>query len=273
MTSEKSSKDDSAEPCANCGHKKSKHLNCGICCWYHPTKDIECKCKEFIPQKETCANCGHEAKYHLIDLDTDNLYRDCGVPSCPCEKFKSKSEICECGHEECLHGFKERPCQIQGCPCKKFIPQKETNVQRFGDAILISPKPQNHSSKGRHNRQRMRESRSPKDKELEEIKTETQVVNDRLNSSGLDNQIPHKHPRIDGSDNASSLRDKINERLDGDIVIRVEDVKESVQKLKDEMNKWKKIIGKTRDEMEIGYKDALTNVEDEIDKIFGSALI
>ena len=39
-----------------------------------------------------------------------------------------KPEICECGHEECLHGFEKRPCIVFGCPCKKFKAQEKDPV-------------------------------------------------------------------------------------------------------------------------------------------------
>ena len=63
------------------------------------------------------------------------------------------SEICaNCGHVESEHRNGEvfhivGNAGVRISKCKKFKPQKETNVQRFGDAILISPKPQNHSPK------------------------------------------------------------------------------------------------------------------------------
>ncbi len=203
---------------------------------------------------ETCANCGLLEKFHPVWSLT-------GTERVLCKKFKHQKG-------KFVSLYQNNSPQLAGDTSNDSLgPNRRVGVE------VPSGDTNNHSPQGHKVGSATGNPAKFKDTESEEIKTETQVVNDRLNSSGLDNQIPHKHPRIDGSDNASSLSDKINEMLDGDIVIRVEDVKESVQKLKDEMNKWKKIIGKTRDEMEIGYKDALTNVEDEIDKIFGSALI
>ena len=94
-------------------------------------------------------------------------------------------------------------------------------------------KPQNHSPQGHKVGSATGNPTEFKDTESEEIKTETQVVNDRLNSSGSDDEFKDIRWKDE------SLSDKITDTTEWDRgdcetkIVLVEDVKESVKQVKE----------------------------------------
>ena len=117
---------------------------------------------------ETCANCGRIKGDHYGSLcfcyDDDMTGR--------ADKFiPQKQETCaKCGHGS---KFEVKHCCV--CKCKKFKPSQG----------MTQEVPQNHSPQT-NTRKVIVSGDKTEDKEPEEIKTETQVVNDRINSSGSD---------------------------------------------------------------------------------------
>ena len=96
-------------------------------------------------------------------------------------------EICECGHEKREH-IEHKGCPLPchhfeiidgekdfNCSCKKFKPSQG----------MTQEVPQNHTPQT-NTRKVIVSGDKTEDKEPVEIKTETQVVNDRINSSGSD---------------------------------------------------------------------------------------
>ncbi len=187
----------------------------------------------------------------------------------------SKDNICaKCGHKKDWH-----------CLCEEKFKRENTLIEDIEEATKetrmdrIWPKHQNHSSQS---------------------ETETQVVNDRLNSSGSNNHSGKTITSVEvydedyiknsikgGSDDASSLSDKklygyagcnpdlIEEEFKTNVpkeetenwmcVYPEEDVKEFVKKLKDAMGT---IGANNKNGIQI-----INHFWKEIDKIFGSALI
>ena len=96
-------------------------------------------------------------------------------------------ETCaNCGHDITEHNFSWKGVygELNGNICKKFIPQTSTVTNTVTNTVT---KHQNHSPQT-NTRKVIVSGDKTEDKEPVEIKTETQVVNDRLNSSGSDNQ-------------------------------------------------------------------------------------
>ena len=245
---------------------------------------------------ETCVECGHKEGSHNLSKGCKQPYRFCKIKDCKCEKFIPKeaqvpqnnspggvgsnpthesdskgslrqvlnhtSETCaNCGHEKDAHMTVSKSCDY--CECKKFIPSQG----------MTQEVPQNHSPQNSGYPKSCVTGALP-------VRTEdtTQVVNDRINSSGSVNEIKHLEMKYAfdklGSDDEfkdirwkdESLSNKIIANCMGTPVVCtkiIKDVKESVQKF-DKFKSKNHVTGK---------HDVFIIPIEEWNEIFGKELI
>ncbi len=204
----------------------------------------------------------------------------------------NKSETCaDCGHEKGIHGVYTvtEGCQSYGCKCAKFKPQnhssasprangvspnrEDTEPEETGAYALSSrDKPmQKSKTSGSDNQNHIPQTPlyggdAGGAKHSEDTEPEESLLSNRP-SSGSDDAILNKNGSLSGKIHRKYYHSSTNVPT----YIMVKDVKESVQKLMEEI-KW------LEDEWEISEEnyecyDDWVEFKKKIDKIFGSALI